>query len=356
MDGSGAGRPAPRRYRTAPTGGRVPAPPEPAAVLSGEAQPDIANSRVATTVSPRKAVSRRVDFLGLSLPAAKGEEVRRECLPLYELGGGQGFAKGERVRCMGGEAQRRFQRVGKGSRRFGQDFESWEWSGGQADYWLRRLASDGDCSRVDVAWDFPCPEDFTACEVAEHILPQLHEAGIVPGVSGQGLYLTRYAGAMTSPARLRIYRKDVESPAFAGIFGPTIRIELVLRRHYARAFGRAFACDPEAAFGGAAERVASLCGLVVQDRLEPLPEVDEPPALDEGQRYFEFLQQNASRLIVYSESGLDVLADARLFVEQSRRETRWRAKRLMESVVVAGVQQIAAVFRMLLAGRVKGAA
>jgi len=318
--------------------------------VSWGATPDSTDSRVDTWLKAGRAVSRNVDALTISLSTAKGCELRTQCRTVFPFGGGEGFREGERLECLGGEVSRKFGRVGKPSRRFGLDFESWSWQGGHSDLYARQLIGQGDVSRVDVAWDFEVPDWLTAEMVSHAIAAHLRENGITAGASTEGEHGTYYAGARGSPVRVRIYRKDIQSPALGFMLGPVMRIEVSMLKGYAKRFAAAWVTDPEQGFAGAALKVRELTGLVVQEGLCELPQLVKPEAADIGEAYFEFMKQNGTRLAAFHDAGLDVLGDAKLFESLSSRNTQYRGRLRRDRLRSAGAQAIAAVFRGLLRG------
>jgi hypothetical protein len=263
------------------------------------------------------------------------------------------FQRGERRACLGGEVSRRFDvRPSGASRRWGVEYESWEFDGSHADYWARQLADDAvKPTRIDVAWDFECGEDELACHAAQIVWDHAESIGVTLGVSGQGHYLTRYVGAACSPLRLRIYRKDIQSPQLVrlGLCGPLMRFESIHRDQQAARFWAAWVRDPESAFAGAASEVQRLTGLCLQEGREELPAFVEPEAVEPAGELFRFMQQYAGTIQAWADQGISIESAAEEFSRAAgrHRATDWRTRRRADRIRSSGGG--ADVWRMFLA-------
>jgi len=92
------------------------------------------------------------------------------------------------------------------------------------------------CTRYDVAFDFHCDVGLDPVELVQGWgwLPgngwKLDGIQAAPKGDGRPISWTWYLGSMSSPRRVRIYRKDIES----GFGSPRVRVEMVLREQYAQ--------------------------------------------------------------------------------------------------------------------------
>lgn len=342
---------APRITPSTPVASAVGAPPGPSGAATASGDPPLLTGGLAVPTLPLEVCSRGVDWLTVSMSSDMSHEIRNGPFVGRSL---QNFSAravkfecGERLMCFGGEVSRRWNPLQR-SRRWSFDYESWEFDGSHADWWARQLPSEVSPSRVDVAYDHRCPDDFLACDFAAAILPYLERRGITPGVSGEGSYLTRYVGAKTSPRRVRIYRKDIQAPALAVMgIGPLLRVELILREDHAKRFWLSWTQNgPEAAFRGAAEAIQHMTGWVVQADAEPLPQLDVPPSIDFGQQVFEFLRQHGATLRAARANGVD-LSDLAEYAPVPER-TRFREDARRRQWEQAGPAQVVEVVRALM--------
>jgi hypothetical protein len=228
------------------------------------------------------------------------------------------------------------------SKRFGREYESWEWSGVESEWAARRLRAELEVkpTRVDIAWDVSVPEYVTADTAWEAIAGHVQRAGLTGGISGQAGINTRYVGSTTSTARVRIYRKDLQDEAWSVQFGRTLRIELVLKGERAEAWWRLFASDPEDAFAAGAGEIQRMTGLAMQQQRQELPQLASSPAANEGQRCVEFLRQYGASLKAWSDAGLPVMDLAADALRQASRNTQNVAKKRTEAIRRAGVEQV----------------
>jgi hypothetical protein len=244
------------------------------------------------------------------------------------------------------------------SKRWGTEYESWEFDGGHGDYWARMLRGDDvRPSRVDVAWDFECSPEELSCDVAAIIAPHAERRHIKCGVSGEGRYLTRYVGSSSSSLRARIYRKDQQSPELVrmGVVDALMRLELVMRDDHANRFWAAWVVDHDRAFDGAAGLFERLTGLVVQASRVELPAFVEPEAAAPADELFRFVAQYGAVIDSWREQGISVEQAAAHYTgaKASGRLTEWRAKQRAERVAAAGVEEVWRAF-LAMCGRRPG--
>ena len=267
-----------------------------------------------------------------------------------------GFAASEKRTCLGGYAWRRME-PRQPSHDFGLDYESWECEGGAAQGLSRDLRGVGPVrpSRVDVAFDLAVSAAMTSDELVKRLQQASgevgghHLRGRSLGISGQGGVNTCYVGSSRSEKRVRIYRKDLQSEAFAEFFGPTLRVELVLRGDESRRWWAVWQDEEDRGKRAAATVLRSMTGLHVLEGVEDLPEVERPEAASEGENLFQFVKQNGAKLEAWRQSGIDVMA---LVAEShgvpGNRMAASRQRRRLRALAEAGPGAVVSIARALL--------
>lgn len=259
------------------------------------------------------------------------------CTTPYEQGyAKQGFKQTERRTTMGGICWRRWQPQSE-SVTWGLDYESWEWDGGKgggsdsAADMLRGI--DVRPSRVDVAFDFSCSESVTPELVvcSDQVQKHCERIGVTAdGVTGSGGVFTRYIGASTSAMMIRIYRKDLQNQILGEMLGPVLRVELVMRDHYARAWWAVWEHSKQEAYRWAAAQVHRLSSMIVVDGDLPIPEIVHPETRA-AEPVLAIIQQYASMLVACREAGIDLHALAAAQVGAMSRAGKHRhAKRVTQ--------------------------
>jgi hypothetical protein len=210
---------------------------------------------------------------------------------------------------MGGFCWRRWEpRVA--SKHFGQEYESWQFPGSQAEEAIQRLrrfdVGEVRPSRVDVAFDLVCPSGFTPEEFVESLRSHIESRGIVVGISGSGGVNTMYVGASGSERRIRVYRKDLQELMYAEMFGPTLRVEVELHREQAVAWWRVYHADEAEGLAAAAAHILQMTGFSVCDDVGQVPMRIMPDEADEAESLFQFLNQHAGRLVAWKSAGIPV--------------------------------------------------
>lgn len=302
---------------------------------TGGGLPPTANRGVDTT----KLTGRGIDFLSMTVPASTAATLEASTDLEDEGRPSIGFKRSERRVCPGGHAWRKREPF-QASKRWGTAYESWEWESTGAG-WPSEFLRGRECkpTRIDVAFDFDVPEDFLADHFAEAVRSHAEARGLTIGISGQGNVNTRYIGAAESIRRVRVYRKDFQRPLWAEMFGPTLRVELILKDEQAEAFWRVWCEDTERAFAAAAAHVAELTGVIVQT-VGDVPQLIEPEGIDEAASIFEFMRQHGPRLAAWDEAGLPVLDMARRQRLTASRMTQHRCTGIIRRVRDLTVQHI----------------
>lgn len=295
------------------------------------------------------ALSEGVDFLTVTVPAGRDLADLLAETRLDEPGRAvRGFQASETRLSLGGSCWRRY-RARQASREWSTFYESWEWSGSSASWpslWLRgRLVRP---TRVDLAFDFRVDDCFTADDLAGAIAGHGERRGLSPGVCGQGGRNTRYVGSSQSEKRIRIYRKDWQDDTWAALWGPTLRVELVLKGSQAAAWWGMWAEDTAAAMAAGAGIVADMIGWRVRDDLAPAPEVVQPEASALAERVLSLLDQCGATLVGLVDAGVPVVDLARVRLAVSSRATKWRVGKIGETVEEVGLEQLVWLVRELM--------
>lgn len=282
-------------------------------------------------------IGAKVDQFSVTMSSQVAEKHLLTITSEHEAGyAKQGFKRTERRECLGGVCWRRWEPVSESSS-WGLAYESWEWDGGKgggSDAAAEKLRGvDVRPSRVDVAFDFSCDETVTAETIACNDQVQQHcrRIGVTAdGVSGSGGIFTRYIGSASSPLMIRVYRKDLQNAILGEMFGPMIRIELVMRDHYARAWWAVWNHSKQEAYRWAAAQVERLSSLHVIAGDLPVPEIVHPET-KAAEPLLALIDQYGSILVACREAGIDLDALASAKVEAMSRAGKYRhAKRVKE--------------------------
>ncbi|MEX0701309.1 MAG: hypothetical protein WD069_04375 [Planctomycetales bacterium] len=178
-------------------------------------------------------------------------------------------------------------------------------------------------SRVDLAWDFGCDDACTPDDVIGLIEPHAKSAGYVIGIAGQDGRNTRYIGSPTSPRRLRIYRKDWEDEYYARTFGPTMRVELILKGAHAAMWWLVWAADAVRGWAVGVGHVYEMTGFVLEREMQDVPAIKADPAVTAEVRLRRFAKQYGPTIMAYYEAGVPLLE----YIERVRQETTCRMER-----------------------------
>jgi hypothetical protein len=239
---------------------------------------------------------------------------------------GRGFARSEKRVCIGGTCWRRWEPY-QPSRSFGTDYSSWEWAGGGSRHYADILATGRTgpspagtppvrpsprASRIDIAFDFSCPDSFTSDQLVAPLedaeKPGHTQDGLIMRIAGGGGVHTRYLGALSSPKMIRVYRKDLQLSTWAEMFGPTLRVELVLKDDYAAALLRIIGTHGlKHAYAVAAGHVATMTGWHLIEEPADVPEIVQPEGRDLAERLLPLFQQYGQLLATLDDAGLPVL-------------------------------------------------
>lgn len=289
-----------------------------------------------------------IDYLTATVGSDVGLTLQ-DAFPLEEPGKPRfGFGQTARHR----DCWRRWDPV-EPSKTYGLAYESWEWDGPQAGEAAMLLQSfQVRLSRVDVAFDFRCPDDLVPDDVVEawrHPTKRgKARTGLTIGSSGPEPFNTRYIGSRASPRYVRIYRKDVQAPELFP--EPVLRVEVVLTGDLARAWWRVYlgSAGWHAAAMAAAAHVREMTGVALVAGNLVIPEIEPEPEAEVAFELFEWYRQHGPALAAQMEAGLDVRALAQASVENPTRWGRSRYNRRVDRIISAGLELVqASVFRLL---------
>lgn len=269
-------------------------------------------------------------------------------------GAKQGFGASEERSFLGGHAWRRWEPVSP-SKRWGFDYENWEAASSGAQWFAERLAKGRGFSpsRIDFAWTFQVPGHLRSDRVARAIAKHVRRAGLTKGISGQGDVNTRYVGSSTSDRRLRIYRKDLQCPELLELFGPCMRIEVVLKADLARAWWCMWERDAESAAAAAAAHVEQMSGLVVGPVGQIPPPIIEEPA-DIARSAAAMVAQYGDTLFALLEEPGGAQELRHLTAEYVSRESRtaaWRSQARRGELERLGLSAVLGQVRRILQAR-----
>jgi len=305
-------------------------------------------------------VSCAVDFLSITTghaadPASLAAVLVLETTDPEPGGATKGFEVSESRSLVGVSSIWRKTGPYQASKRFGLDYECWEFPEAAAAHIVTRIPAGKAwyATRVDVAFDFKCHADCTADHVAACLRDHHMQLGIKPGVCGEGDVNTRFIGGKRSDVRLRIYRKDLEDPAFAQFNGPTLRVEIIFKGDRAVVFGSWFVLDPESAMLGASDMVHDVCGFRPLVGGAEWPQLVNPAPSDQAQIYMHFLKQNGGYIAALHDVGIDVAADAkRAGVASGTGLQRKRYRQRVKALRAAGPGDVADLAVLWLRGKV----
>lgn len=257
-----------------------------------------------------------------------------------------GFKSSQLRDCIGGTCWRRWE-PRQESKRWGLDYESWEWASSVADYAARQLLGCGiedvRPSHVDVAFDFSVASSgLTPDAFCEAVRGHYSALGIKDGISGEGGVNTLYIGSKSSERRLRVYRKDLQSAGWASIFGPTLRVELILKGDRAAEWWGSWCESPDDAYRQAAGHVLAMTGLTVVDGAALPPVLSVPDEVHEAERLVAWVRQNAGMLDVCNRAGIDLGVLVLAQVRKQCRMTRYRNRQRVKTLQGLGAQEVTA--------------
>jgi len=303
---------------------------------------------------PGSLYGKGLDYLTLSMSA----EVAADWMPftgVVDTGGvRKGFRASERRGHVGGTGWRRWEPTVE-SKRWGLEYESWEWDGSDAVVparWFR--GRDVRPSRVDVAWDFTVPYELLADEVADLCSTWMNAKGLKKGVDGEADINTRYIGAKGSDRRLRIYRKDLQLESWLIEFGPTMRVELILKGDHAAAWWDVWSSDESKGIDVAAGHTYDLTGFDVQPSRAAVPALKVLDAAgDPAQGVFAFIKQYSAVIDAAAEAGVDILGLVAEHQANRGVSGAWRRSQWLEKMLSVGVERVENAVRAIIAREVR---
>lgn len=283
--------------------------------------------------------------------------------PVNTVEGSEPYAKGFRHhewrQVWGGNAQRHTGALSR-SKRWGKDYELWNWTGKQAscaDMVLQRVEveqRDWKATRVDIAFDFAVGGDISAPSIGREWEAVTEAQALDSGPTGQGneVTWTWYIGGKSSERRIRIYRKDIESgqchsekdPAtgewiFRGM-PPTMRVELMLRgEHAAKALEHVI--EGHTALGRfAAAHVQAMTGFTPCDEVGELPKIDRPEPSGIGRKTAAMIDQYGATLEACLAAGVDLERLLKVREDKMSVRTKQRSRKALAQALEVGSDAI----------------
>jgi hypothetical protein len=164
--------------------------------------------------------------------------------------------------------------------------------------------------------------------VIARIEPWCRSKGITcDGRAGDSGVFTHYVGSANSERRIRMYRKDLQDDGVLFQFGPTLRVEVVLKGDHAKAAWVQYENDADSLARVCAGHVEQMTGHAVQsESLEPMPLV--LPEVELSSSLFALMKQHGSTLAACASVGIDVQTLARAAADASsdRSQCAWRRR------------------------------
>jgi len=201
---------------------------------------------------------------------------------------------------------------------------------------------------VDVAFDLEVPETITADWFIERVQSHVQDEGLSIGIAGQDGVNTRYIGARESQRRIRVYRKDLQDTMWQGLYGPTLRVELQLRKDQARLWWMRWQRSTADGHALAAAHVAQMTGVQLLADLAAIPEAVQPEAADFAGELFQFLQQHGARVDAWMGAGVDLRRLASDRVSGLSRVSRWRHGQMVKRLAAVNVGAATALVASML--------
>ena len=305
--------------------------------------PPTANRGVATG----RLTSKGVDFLSVTVDQDAAFALISSTI-LDEHGRGTtGFQQSQWRTCIGGRVLRKFQPY-QPSQQFGTSYESWEWASSSADTAAKSLIGKRvKPTRVDIAFDLEVDEDYTSDDYIRAIEEHATGKNFTLGISGSNGINTRYIGAATSPRRIRVYRKDKQDDVWSQFFGPTLRVELILREEQAENWWATWIDDPDKGYQVAAAHILAMTGHQLHD-VTDIPQIIPPECGDEAATLFEFLKQYGPTLSAWQQAGIPVMTMAKYQRKHASRYSKAKAQRLVNRIKDLGAVQVCQIVNALM--------
>lgn len=291
-----------------------------------------------------------VDWLTVSIGNKQADRFRAYTVLSQPGYPSEGFARSERRIFDGGKCWRRWD-PNQEMNGHGYAYESWVFSGPVATPASKLLlhADTTRPSRLDVAFDFSCHADYTSDQVIDETWDHFTRKRITCGISGHAGIHTRYIGSRTSERMIRIYRKDKQDEAYASLYGPTMRIELVLKgKHAAAIWDSARTKGVDTIYSVAAAHLEDMTGIAAFPTIDDVPEIVHVAATDQGGRLATNIMQNASWIVMCAELGIDVNELARMHMLNSTPQAISRMDKRKKEVQQQGVDQVRSIARQII--------
>jgi len=302
----------------------------------------------------KSLLSAGMDYLTLSCSAAYAhalfdttENSSATTKPAFKGFGSHEF-RGLRV----GQVARHWDPHSKRSR-WGEGYECWNFTGTNANYAVAEHVvqvdrQDRRATRIDVAFDFACEDTLTPNDCLNAWRDVWEgENMMTSGVSGQGeeKSWTRYIGSISSPRRIRIYRKDIESGSDQP---PVMRVELVLKADYANGLLTQFCADHQGGLLSAAAHVYAMTGFRPTEGIGEVPEREVKPTSTVGRKAAVCAYQFGALLSVLDELGM--LGELLEYRKRKMSQAGvYRLAKLRELALDEGAEAVLATAKQVLA-------
>jgi hypothetical protein len=276
-----------------------------------------------------------------------------------------GFKMHELRAFIGSTADRHYMPHSK-SPKHGHRYELWNWRGEQArsigpaisgGWWqtINDTVAKGDldrdsavktegmrATRVDIAFDLHCTAECRPVDLRDGCADVWRvERGMQGEIGGQDgtPEHTAYIGGRSAERRIRIYRKDIESPwMYDGMH--VMRVELVLKEQFAREAFWTMLSGEQAFLEAAAAHIEDMTGMRVAPVVGEIPtrEAKEMPEL--AAAVAAMIRQYGPLLFILKETGTSVDRLVSHRVNGLSRTSRWRLKKKLKQARAAGSASI----------------
>ena len=266
-----------------------------------------------------------IDYLTVTVPQATAESLLARTSEDEPGRGSQGFKQTEKRMCLGGYCWRKWNPVSS-SKRWGTEYETWEFSGA-ASFDPARFLQDKECrpSRIDIAFDYDVDADFYPVALESMIEAHVDLIGAKIRYAGERKKQTLYIGSMKSDRMIRIYRRDEKNPLLALEGRHILRVELVLKGDHAEAIWNVMRQDRSDGYPEAAAHVLAMIGYAPCEDVSSVPQLLRTDEDTEAvQMLLQFVTQNAIML-----EALDICdVDLRSVVKAKIHTTRNRLQKM----------------------------
>ena len=265
-----------------------------------------------------------------------------------------GFRESEERMVLGGYGWRRWD-PRQPCKLFGDRYESWQFPGITAAPAANALRGRRPIkpSRIDVAFDLHCDQDMTPERLVAWMRPKFAARGVTDGLVGHDGVFTCYIFAKGASRRIRIYRKDLQDPAYAEwLRTPVMRVEVILTDERAVEWWDLWDRDSAAAKLAASSFLHDYTGLRPLPGDHDWPELVLPEGADVAGQMALWVEQHGPQLSAWAAAGVDVGGLVREFASKPRnRVAACRMRKRVREVRRVGAGVVEAMVRDILGRR-----